>query len=230
MKNVTIAKQLIIALSIGMACSAHAQLLGRGGAVGGMIGGAGNFGGMASFDRGAMRDSSRPAAGASHGEPVRQARPASGGAASEAGGNGAAGLLGNVTAERQAASDGQAAGSSAGSAGQSAHHAADPATPPQPHGSASGAIHATADADGSGVQPAARSAVAGARGTARPLRDGAQAQADNTRAYARSSAATAVGAANASKQGATEGARAATAQPAVRAGGSVSGSGDASAM
>ena len=48
MKTNTIAKQLIIALSIGMACSAQAQLLGRGGPVGGMIGGAGSFGGQLS--------------------------------------------------------------------------------------------------------------------------------------------------------------------------------------
>ena len=63
MKNITLAKQLVLALSIGVACSAHAQLFGRGGAVGGMIGGAGNLGGqlngMNGFGPGALVDRTR---------------------------------------------------------------------------------------------------------------------------------------------------------------------------
>lgn len=90
MKNITIAKPLIIALSIGMACSAQAQLLGRGGAVGGVIGGSGGFGGqlsgMTSFaGRGDVLAHARPAAGAINTDELRQPRSASG----EAGGNGA---------------------------------------------------------------------------------------------------------------------------------------------
>ncbi len=133
MKNITIAKQLLITLTIGMACSAHAQLLGRGGAVGGMVGGAGNFGGMASFDRSAMRPIARPATSAVDADQLRQSRSTTGAAASEASGNSAISVLSNAPAGRQVASDGQATGSGSGSAiGQRTSPPATSAAPATP--------------------------------------------------------------------------------------------------
>src|SRR4051812_5132227 len=45
-KTPMILKQIALVLAIGSACSAHAQLLGGRGGVGGMLGGAGNIGGQ----------------------------------------------------------------------------------------------------------------------------------------------------------------------------------------
>jgi hypothetical protein len=212
MKNVTIAKQLQIALSIGVACSAHAQLLGRGGAVGGMIGGAGNFGGQLSGmgnigGNGALLDRSRSATSIINTDEVRGNRNAGKASSSNA-------ESVTPTPAAPAAKQGSLLGGVTGS------------------GNGSGNAQASANADSGGIEQVAGSALQGARSTAAPVRDGAKAQADNTRSYAQSSVATASDAAKGSKQAATSAARftsdAATAvQPSFNAGGSASGNGSA---
>jgi len=210
MKNITIAKQLLIALSIGVACSAHAQLLGRGGAVGGMIGGAGNFGGQLSgMGNSSLLDRSRSATSAINTDELRANRNAD-----KANSNNAQSVT--PTPAAPAAKQGGLLSGVTGS----------------DNGSGSGNAQASANADSGGIDQVAGSALQGTRGTAAPVRDGAKAQADDTRSYAQSSVATASDSAKGSKQAATSAARsttdAATAvQPSFNASGSASGNGSA---
>ena len=214
MKNITIAKQLLIALSIGVACSAHAQLLGRGGAVGGMIGGAGNFGGQLNgmgnlSNSSALLDRSRSATSAINTDELRANRNAD-----KANSNNAQSVT--PTPAAPAAKQGGLLSGVTGSGS----------------GNGSGSAQASANADSGDISPVAGSALQGARSAAAPVRDGAKAQAENTRSYAKSSVATASDTAKASKQAATSGARgtgdaAAAVQPSFNASGSASGNGSA---
>lgn len=210
MKNTTIAKHLLIALSIGVACSAHAQLLGRGGAVGGMIGGAGNFGGQLSgMGNSSLLDRSRSATSAINTDELRANRNAD-----KANSNNAQSVT--PTPAAPAAKQGGLLSGITGSGSSNG----------------SGSAQASANADSGDISPVAGSALQGARSTAAPVRDGAKAQAENTRNYAKSSVATASDTAKASKQAATSGAHgtgdaAAAVQPSFNASGSASGNGSA---
>jgi hypothetical protein len=154
----TIAKQLIVILAIGMASAAHAQLLGRGGAVGGMIGGSGGLSGMTSLNGGgALLDSQRGITRAVNSDELRQ--PVRDGARVQADSTrdyaqaSGANAAGTARGGRQAATNGvlAAAGavggiqpdvSAAGGANGNASGSA--------NGTASGAGHSAANGAGSG--------------------------------------------------------------------------------
>lgn len=218
MKNITIAKQLLIVLSIGVACSAHAQLLGRGGAVGGMIGGAGNFGGQLSGmgnigGNGSLLDRSRSATSAINTDELRANRNAD--------------KANSANAQSVTPTPAASAAPAAPAAKQGGLLSGVTGS-----GSGNGNAQASANADSGGIGQVAGSALQGAHSTAAPVRDGAKAQADNTRGYAQSSMATASDTAKTSKQAGTSGARgtadaAAAAQPSLNASGSASGNGSA---
>jgi hypothetical protein len=139
----TIAKQLIVALSIGMTCSAHAQLLGRGGAVGGMIGGSGGLNGMTSFSGGSsLLDSPRAVTRAVHTDELRQ--PARDGAQAQV----------DSTRDYAQASGANATGTAKGgkqAAGNGVLGAAVAASHIQPDVSASGSGHGSANGSASGA-------------------------------------------------------------------------------
>jgi hypothetical protein len=130
MKAIYIAKQLTLVATIGLAFSAHAQLLGgRGGPIGGMIGGsgAGSFGGMGRLDQATQMSGRGGIMGDANGaaeitrNSVRKSASTSGdtnagGAARNAGasGSGSAGLgLETSGGAGALGSAGQAAGSAA---------------------------------------------------------------------------------------------------------------------
>ena len=227
MKPVTLIKQAVLVVSIGMAFSAHAQLLGRGGAlggsVGGMIGGAGNIGGQIG-GMGSMGE---------RGAPIGIARSAP----QRIDGASAAGSVAG-SAAKQASAQGSASGSGSGSGGlfgwfrggkesaaQAAPAAQDAARGAQgsASGSGSGSANASLGLDGVGT------ATQGMRAVAEPVGAVVREQARTTRDYASASAANARGMAGAGKQAALSSAKSIRMDPSASVSGSASGNGAAGA-
>jgi hypothetical protein len=173
MKAVNIVKQLTIVATLGLAFSAHAQLLGGRGAIGGMIGGsgAGGFGGMGSLGnaaqmtgRGSMLGSANSPAGITRSDSLRKSATSN----ADAAGNGSAGLLGDVNAStntarteglrKSANANGEANGSGSASLLGNVSSAA-PAAP---------ALPSTKGAAPSAALPATPGAAAPAPGAAAP--------------------------------------------------------------
>ncbi|MGK5077000.1 hypothetical protein [Janthinobacterium sp. HLX7-2] len=200
MKTVNIVKQFTIVVTLGLAFSVHAQLLGGRGTVGGMIGasGAGGFGGTGSLGnvtqitgRGSMTGSANSAGHLVQPENLgKTAIPNA-----DAAGNGAAGLLENVNAATNTArteglrksANANGSGSASLFDGGTAHTAGNAAG----NAGASGGGNATLGLGISGGVDAAGSVDQGARNTAQPARQGVHAQAETTRTFAQASGANA---------------------------------------
>lgn len=155
----TIAKQLIVVLAIGMASSAHAQLLGRGGAIGGMIGGSGGLSGMTSVNgNGSLLDSQRGAIRTVNADelrqPVRNSAQAQADSTRDYAQSSGANVTGAARGGKQAASNG-VLGAATAAAGIQPDVNAGGAASGSANGSASGAAHSAANGADSGGNHAA---------------------------------------------------------------------------
>jgi len=248
MKSVYIVKQVTIVATLGLALSAHAQLLGGRGAVGGMIGGGGGgaFGlaGPANIVQMPGRGSANSLTEITRGDSPRKSVDANG----EAKNSGSASLLGNASSVAPAAPALLPSNGAAPSAAPSTTPGATaPATAAATQGkgigdSANTAARASGNADASGDgnasaglgmhggRHAVGSVTEGVRNTAQPVNHGAQAQAEATRTFAQASGANVkntAGQANAIGNGKqiAGAARSVNVQPQLAANGSAQGSG-----
>lgn len=224
MKAACIIKHITVVAALGLAFSAHAQLLGGRGAVGGMIGGsgAGGFGGAGSLGnvtqisgRGSMTGSVSSAAHLVQPENLGKKAISHADAAA----NGAAGLVENANAAAHTARA-EGSGASANTDGEA-------------NGSLAGGGNAAVGLDVSGGGDAAGSIAQDARATVQPVRQGLHAQAQTTRAFVQESGANAknaVGQTNASGNARqiAGAARPANVQPQRKASGAAQGNGSAS--